>query len=75
MPLAESSLCRLSSLLVLAPGEKIKVCRLRKALYELEQSPRAWFDKFSDTVICFGMQQCSVDHSVFNMSSSPGLIL
>ena len=30
-----------------AQGEIGKVCRLRKSLYDLIQSPRAWFGKFS----------------------------
>jgi hypothetical protein len=26
------------------------LCRLKNALYGIKQSPRAWFDKFSDVV-------------------------
>ena len=40
-------------------------CRLRKSLYGLKQSPRAWFDKFSQAVEEFGMQKSKFDHSVF----------
>ena len=41
------------------------MCRLRKFLYGLKQSPRAWFDKFSKAVETFGMQKSKSDHSVF----------
>ena len=48
---------------------------MRKALYGLKQSPRAWFGRFSDAIITFGMHRCSVDHSVFSMSSSKGCVI
>ena len=36
---------------------------------------RAWFGKFSDAVIKFGLKRCQVDHSVFSSVSSAGCIL
>ena len=51
------------------------MCRLRKALYGFKQSPRVWFGRFSNAVITFGMHRCSVDHSVFSMSSSKGCVI
>lgn len=48
------------------------VCRLRKALYGLKQSPRAWFGRFSDTVIKFGLRRSVKDHSVFYRISPTG---
>ena len=38
-----------------AQGESGKVCRLHKAIYGLKQSPRAWFGKFSEVVLKFGL--------------------
>lgn len=35
-------------------GHEGKVCLLKKSLYELKQSPWAWCDRFSRTVIKFG---------------------
>ena len=47
-----------------AQGET-KVCRLKKAIYGLKQSRRAWFEKFSLTISGFGFRRCHSDHSVF----------
>ncbi len=58
-----------------AQGELGKVCRLRKSLYGLKQSPRAWFGRFSEAVQEFGMQKSKCDHSVFYRQSEAGLIL
>jgi hypothetical protein len=42
-----------------------KVCRLKKSLYGLKQSPRAWFDRFRRVVCDMGYYQCNGDHTVF----------
>ena len=58
-----------------AQGEKGRVCHLRKSLYNLKQSPRAWFDKLRQAVEEFGMQKSKFNHSVFYRNSSSGIIL
>ena len=42
-----------------------KVCRLKKSLYGLKQSPRAWFDRFRRALCNMGYSQCNGDHTVF----------
>jgi hypothetical protein len=42
-----------------------KVCRLKNSLYDLKQSPRAWFDRFRRVVCDMGYSQCKDDHTVF----------
>lgn len=44
------------------PESEGKVCKLRKALYGLIQSPRAWFKRFSGSLIKIGYRQSQVDH-------------
>ena len=58
-----------------AQGEIGKVCLLRKSLYDLKQSPRAWFGKFNKTVEKFGLQKSKSDHFVFYQNSNSGIIL
>jgi hypothetical protein len=58
-----------------AQGERSRVCRLRKALYGLKQSPRAWFGRFSDAVLQFGLRRSHSDHSVFSLQSKRGKIV
>nr|CAN66416.1 hypothetical protein VITISV_044133 [Vitis vinifera] len=48
-----------------AQGESGLVCKLRRSLYGLKQSPRAWFGHFSSVVQEFGMLWSEADHSVF----------
>lgn len=54
----------------LPPGfhtsDPTKVCRLRKSLYGLKQSPRCWFSKLSKTLLDFGFVQSYEDYSLFS---------
>ena len=42
-----------------------KVCHLSKSLYGLKQSPRAWFNRFSDVVLSMSFTRCQSDHTCF----------
>uniref|UniRef100_A0A2N9G3G0 Reverse transcriptase Ty1/copia-type domain-containing protein n=1 Tax=Fagus sylvatica TaxID=28930 RepID=A0A2N9G3G0_FAGSY len=42
-----------------------KVCCLRKSLYGLKQSPRAWFSRFSDVILSMEFIRCHSDHTCF----------
>jgi hypothetical protein len=50
-------------------GGRHLVCRLRRSLYCLKQSPRAWFGRFSSALPHFGMTRCEADHSVISIHS------
>nr|GEV31520.1 retrovirus-related Pol polyprotein from transposon TNT 1-94 [Tanacetum cinerariifolium] len=58
-----------------AQGGYGRVCKLKKALYGLKQSLHAWFRKFSNAVIEFGLRRSVYDHSIFYSSSNAGFIL
>ncbi|KAM7531655.1 hypothetical protein LguiB_035065 [Lonicera macranthoides] len=53
------------------PGYKIpvehtnKVCKLKKSLYGLKQSPRAWFGRLARSMRKFGYSQSNSDHTLF----------
>ena len=44
---------------------KSKVCRLKKSLYELKQSPKAWFECFGKVVKSHSYCQGQADHTMF----------
>ncbi|KAB2625923.1 hypothetical protein D8674_017583 [Pyrus ussuriensis x Pyrus communis] len=46
-------------------GRNTGVCRLRKSLYGLKQSPRAWFDRFTRVMKKIGYYQSHSDHTLF----------
>ena len=57
-----------------ARGET-KVCCLKKAIYGLKKSPRAWFEKFSLTIFGIAFRRCHLDHSVFIRRTRSGIVV
>ena len=47
------------------PGEEHLVCKLKKSLYGLKQSPRAWNKKLHEQLDQAGFTRCEADHSVY----------
>lgn len=42
-----------------------KVCRLKKAIYGLKQSPRTWFGSLTHVMVSLGYKQSQGDHTLF----------
>ncbi|RVW18959.1 Retrovirus-related Pol polyprotein from transposon RE1 [Vitis vinifera] len=42
-----------------------KVCKLKKSLYGLKKSSRAWFGRFTKSMRAFGYRQSNSDHTLF----------
>lgn len=55
-----------------SPTNKGVVCKLKKALYGLEQSPRAWFGRFTKVMLTLGYKQSQGDHTLFIKHSALG---
>ncbi|CAM8981982.1 unnamed protein product [Rhodiola kirilowii] len=52
-----------------------KVLRLKKAIYGLKQSPRAWYHKLSSTLIKRGFKRSEADHTLFNLCGPKGRVV
>ena len=46
-------------------GKKELVCRLKKSLYGLKQSPRMWYQKFDTYIWGLGFTRSKEDHCVY----------
>ena len=42
-----------------------KVCKLKKVIYSLNQSPQVWFNKFNIAVAHYGLRWSYYDYSIF----------
>ena len=47
-------------------GKKELVCKLKKSIYGLRQSPRMWFQKFDTYILGLGFVRSKVDHCVYS---------
>lgn len=55
-------------------GGKEKVCKLKKSLYGLKQSPRAWFERFGKVIKSHGYSQGQADHTMFYRHTGGGKV-
>ncbi|RVW73597.1 hypothetical protein CK203_056982 [Vitis vinifera] len=51
-----------------------KMCKLKKSLYGLKQSPKAWFEHFGKVIKHYGYTQSQVDHTIFYKHSNEGML-
>ncbi|WZY94075.1 hypothetical protein YC2023_066404 [Brassica napus] len=51
------------------------VLRLKKAIYGLKQSPRAWYRKLSTTLNGRGFRKSELDHTLFTLTGPSGSIV
>jgi hypothetical protein len=47
-------------------GKKELVCKLKKSLYGLKQSPRMWYQKFDTYILRLGFVRRRDDHCVYS---------
>jgi len=52
------------------PGKEDHVCRLKKCLYGLKQSPRQWYKKFDSFMVGHGYSKSSYDNCVYFQKTS-----
>ena len=51
------------------------VCRLHRALYRLNQAPRAWYSRIDNYLREMGFQRSEVDHNLYFLTGEVPLIL
>ena len=51
------------------------ICKLMRSLFGLKQTPRAWFEKFRNTLLSFTFTQSQYDSSLFFHTSTSGIVL
>jgi hypothetical protein len=47
-------------------GKKDLVCKLKRSLYGIKQSPRMWYQKFDTYILSFGFVRSKVDHCIYS---------
>ncbi|CAA7028591.1 unnamed protein product [Microthlaspi erraticum] len=56
---------------IVKPG---KVLKLRKVIYGLKQTPRAWYRKLSKTLLDRGFKRSEADHTLFTLQRKEGIV-
>ena len=56
-------------------GKSHLVCKLKKSLYGLKQSPRMWYQKFDTYMLSLGFVRSKSDHYVYFKSDGDGFLV
>ena len=56
-------------------GKQHLVCKLKKSLYGLKQSPRAWYQRIDTFFVNEGFQRSEADHSMYVIQSKEFLMI
>lgn len=56
-------------------GKEEKVYKLRQALYELKQTPRAWYNRIDSHFVKKGFQKCPHKHTLYAKVGNRGKLL
>ena len=51
------------------------VCKLKKALYELKQAPRAWHARIIAYLVSLGFHMADADHSLYVQKDEHGIVI
>lgn len=46
-------------------GKESHVCKLKKALYELKQAPKAWYARIDSYLMSLGFTKCNVNPNIY----------
>ncbi|CAI7882717.1 unnamed protein product [Closterium sp. NIES-54] len=52
-----------------------RVCKLKKAIYDLKQAPRCWYEKLEEVLLSGGFNTSQADHSLFLLGEGEQLLL
>ena len=55
-------------------GQEDKVCLFKRSIYGLKQSSRAWYFRFHEAIISFGLSVVSEDHYGFVKKTTKGIM-
>jgi hypothetical protein len=47
-------------------GKKDLVCKLKRSIYGLKQSPRMWYQNFDTYILILGFVRSKVDHFIYS---------
>jgi hypothetical protein len=55
-------------------GKKDLVCKLKRSIYGLKQSPRMWYQNFDTYILILGFVRSKVDHFIYSKEEGVCLI-